>query len=80
MNKLAPLFGFGIGLLGFGLFWKLFDDVLVAYILPYAIRDRFFLYSDLVWHSLPFIVMLGGVVLLIASGVISARSSGVVQE
>jgi len=80
MGLVKPLFGFGVGLIGAGLFWRLFDDVIVNFIRPYHIGGKYWLLSDLEWHMIPVVVLLTGIICLIASAVGSRGGGKVVMQ
>jgi hypothetical protein len=64
------LIGFGIGLIGFGFYWKLYEDVITDFFLGYVrdFTDKYYLASDLIWKALPFFIVFLGVVCLIFGG------------
>ena len=77
--KIALLFGFGIFLVGTGLYWRLLDDIIESYIKPFALRNDYWYASDLVWHAIPFILIIVGIFCLIV-GALAARQRQVVSE
>jgi hypothetical protein len=62
-----PLIGFGLGIIGAGLFWKMYEDTITSFFSKYIVSasDKYFLASDLIWNALPFVVMFLGIICLI---------------
>ena len=62
------------------MYWRIYDDVFNSMIMQYVYdrSDEYFLANDLFWHSIPFLLIIGGVVLLIMAG-FSTRGEGVNQ-
>lgn len=60
----------GLILIGGGLYWRIYDDVFTLYIKQYVYdtTDPYYLANDLFWHAIPFLLMIGGVVMLIMAG------------
>lgn len=78
----SMLFGFGVGLIGGGLWWHLIEDIILTYIAKYVYNsnDPYYLASDLIWHSIPFILMFVGIICLILGGLLGRSSRTVVYE
>jgi len=57
-------------LVGGGLYWKIYEDVFMLYISQYVYdsSDPYYLANDLFWHAIPFLLIIGGVTLLIMAG------------
>ena len=60
----------GVLLIGGGLYWRIYDDVFQLYIMQYVYdnQDQYYLANDLFWHAIPFLLIIGGVVMLIMAG------------
>ena len=73
-----PLIGFGVGLLAFGFYWKLYEDTITGFFISYVrdTGDKYYLLSDLVWDALPYFVILVGVVCLIFGSKTTVSSEG----
>ena len=80
MGLVRPLFGFGIGLVAAGLFWRLFDDVITTYLSRYIVVNKYYLLADLEWHMIPVVILLTGIICLIASAVGSRGGGRVVMQ
>jgi hypothetical protein len=74
---IRPLVGFGVGLIGGGLFWALCQDTLTRIFCDFIrdTSDKYYLASSLIWNALPYAIIFFGIVCLIMSGF--NRSSGV---
>ncbi|MBE3095347.1 MAG: hypothetical protein IMZ52_09985 [Actinobacteria bacterium] len=72
-----PLVGFGVGLIGGGLFWALIQDTLTRMFGGFIrdTSDKYYLASNLIWTALPYAIIILGIVCLIFSGF--NKSSGV---
>ena len=79
MGLVAPLFGFGLGILGFGLFWSLIDDSL-THLDAFILNNEYYLLSDLIWHALPILCIVIGVLCLVAGGLASRGTRRVIYE
>jgi len=57
-------------LIGGGLYWRIYDDVFNSMIIQYVYdrSNEYFLANDLFWHAIPFLLIIGGVVMLIMAG------------
>ena len=62
-----PLIGFGLGIILAGVMWHMYNDAITSYFSSYItdLTDEYYLLSDLVWDSLPFILIFLGIVCLI---------------
>ena len=78
--KIILLFGFGIFLIGTGLYWKLQEDIIVRYIMPFVLRNEYWSASDLVWHAIPFILVITGIFALVVGALSSREGRQVVSE
>jgi len=72
LSKVVPLIMFGMGLIGAGAFWSVFNGVRY-YFNPFEIEDSYFLLMELGWNAMPVIVILGGIMCLIAAAFSAAR-------
>jgi hypothetical protein len=81
MGKLViSLLAFGLGLLGFGFYYKLFEDITTIYFQKYIINNLYFQMSDLVWDMLPYLVIIIGILCLIGAGLIHRGERRIVYE
>ena len=80
MGLVAPLLGFGIGLMAFGFYWKLFEDIINAYFQPFIIVSDSYYLCDLIWHILPWLTMFIAVLCLISAGLLGRSQQVVVSE
>jgi hypothetical protein len=81
MGVVKVLVGFFLLIIGGGWYFKIYDDVFNRYIDKYIVDSSsvYWLAQDLFWNAIPFILMIGGVILLIMGG-FSRRSGGSVKE
>lgn len=79
MGAIAALFGFGAGVLGFGLFWKFFEDIMTTHIQQFILVNFYYEASDLIWEMLPWICVLTGVIALVLAGVMHRAARVVTQ-
>ena len=79
MSAIAGLVGFGAGIIGFGLFWKLLEDVFTTHIQQFVLENFYYQASDLIWEMLPWICVLTGVVSLVLAGVMHRAARVVTQ-
>lgn len=79
MNKMIPIFAFGIGLIVVGFYWALLNDMLNSFFLPYILtdytawgvhytHDKYYDFIEMLFNILPWVLVLIGTILLIASG------------
>lgn len=79
MNKIMPIIGFGVGILVLGLYWQLFNDVLLIHISQYFmpsyvafgtlyVSDKYFEFMYMLWRIMPWICMFVGLLLLVSAG------------
>ena len=80
MGLVKPLLGLGVGLIGFGFYWALFEDFINRYIAKYILHNEYYTFSDTMWHGLPIICVLVGIASLILAGVLYGRSKVVTYE
>ena len=82
MGAAKAILGFCLLIIGGGWYWKIYDDVFNRYIDQYIVDSSspYWLGSDLMWNAIPFILMIGGIILLIWSGISSHSSGGVKQQ
>ena len=75
---IIPLIAIGVGLLATGLFWHLFNDVLIMYIAPYVydVSDVSYVASDLVWQAIPYIIFIVGIICLVIGGLSRSKTKG----
>jgi hypothetical protein len=78
MGAVRALLGFGIGILGFGFYWQLQNDILQRYLLGYVIQNEYYDLSNLFWNGMPIVCILVGIAALIMAGVLR-RGSRVVH-
>ena len=73
-----PLIGFGLGIIGAGFYWKMYEDSITNFFASYIWNpsDKYYLMSDLVWSALPFVVMFLGIVCLVFGTVASSSNAG----
>jgi len=79
MGLVGGLIAFGIAIMGFGFFWKLFDDIIDTYIVQYVLGGNYYILSDAIWNWLPWILVIFGIISLI-SGAIVYRGTVVQYE
>lgn len=77
MGAVKTLVIFGVGLVGFGFYWRLQNDFISNLISKYIISrsNEYFITSDLFWNALPFIFMFLGVFMLIIAGMAYNRGT-----
>jgi len=75
MGLVSALIGFGIAIIGFGLFFSLIDDILASEFQWMILNNKYYVLCDLIWHSLPFITIILGVLCLIGAGVLHSRGT-----
>lgn len=77
MSLVKPLIGFGLAIFAAGLLWKMYDDVINELIIGFVSNtsDKYYLMSDVLWNSLPFVVMFVGIICLVLGGVSHASNS-----
>lgn len=80
MGKIIAIVILGIGLIGGGLFWKLLEDIIIAYLDPYIIYNDYWAGSDLTWHMVPWLLILVGILSLILSGLLGRATRTVITE
>ena len=76
MSKVTALIAFGVGFIGAGFFYRLFDDVINSYIAPYIRPSIYNTGEAFLWDLIPWMIILLGVFCLIAAGVMGTSSSG----
>ena len=74
MGLVGPLFGFGFGIIAFGFFFQLFEEIIEGYFGWMILNNEYYELADLIWHSLPFLAVIIGVFCIIAAGVIHRSS------
>lgn len=82
MGMVGALFGFGLALIAGGLFWSIIDDIIASHFTVYISNtsDPYYLVCDLIWHSLPFLIIIVGILCLIVAGAISRGTKKVSYE
>jgi len=80
MGAIGPLIGFGVGFIGFGFFYALFEDILSRHLQFMILSNVYYDASALIWDALPFISIIIGVLCLVGAGIISRGTKTVVQE
>ena len=70
MNAVIVLIVVGVALIGGGLLYNLFDDILTDFFLPYVYNpsDPYYLGSQLMFDAIPYAIMIIGVILLFVGG------------
>lgn len=65
-----PVIGFGLAVIGGGLFWMVIQEELSRYIGTYILNtaDKFYVVSKLVWDAIPFAVIIVGIIVLVFGG------------
>ena len=73
-----PLIGFGLGIIGAGLFWKMYEDSITSFFSKYVVSasDKYYLASDLIWNAIPFVIMFLGIVCLIFGSMTTSSVGG----
>jgi len=69
LNRIAALAGFGMGLIGFGFFYELFDQVYIRYITPYVRPSVYNTGEAFLWDILPWMAILLGIFCLMVAGI-----------
>ena len=82
MSTVKAIIGFLLLIIGGGWYYVIYDDVFSRYIDQYIVDSSspYWLGSNLMWNIVPFVLMLGGVVMLILAGLSRHESGGVVQK
>ena len=82
MGAVKSLVAFGVGLIGAGFFWRLFNDILMDKLTGYIItrNDYYFIANDFMWNALPVLVFLLGVFCLIFAGMMYHAGGSVNAE
>ena len=75
MGLVSALIGFGVAIIGFGLFFSLIDDIIASEFQWMILNNKYYVLCDLIWHSLPFIAIILGVLCLIGAGVLHSRGT-----
>ena len=70
MGFIKALVGFGVGIIGFGFYWMLQNDIIDRYIAKYIIQNEYYILSDLIWDAMPVICILTGVLALVMAGLL----------
>jgi hypothetical protein len=75
---LKPLIGFGLGIIGAGFMWRMYNDTITSFFSSYIVdlNDKYYLLSDMIWEALPIIIIFLGVVCLIFGGMTSGSGVG----
>ena len=74
MSKILPLVAFGLGFLGAGAFFSLYDGAM-PYLSSFVIEDKYYLFMESLWSVFPAIIMFIGIVFLIAAGVAASKNT-----
>ena len=69
MGFIEGLLGLGLGLFGFGFYYKLEDTILDTHFTKYIIPGRFYDGSDLIWQLLPWICIILGAIIIVSAGI-----------
>jgi len=80
MGLPAVLVSFGVGLIGAGIFWQLFEDILTSYFAPYMLRSPYFRLANMEWHMIPIVIIIMGVISLISSAIVARQTRTVIKE
>lgn len=82
MSGVKALVGFGVGLIGAGFFWRLFNDIIAERFLGYIVsrNDYYFMANDFLWNALPVLVFILGVFCLIMAGMMYHAGGSVNME
>jgi len=72
-----PLIGFGLAVFLGGLLFHFYNDAITEFFSKYIVdvNDDFYLFSDLIWDMIPFIIILLGIVCLVFGSLGYALSS-----
>lgn len=75
------LLAFGVGFIGGGLYYRIYNDVITRYIEPYIVDSEgvYYLGSQLIWDMFPYLLILVGIAFLIMAG-FAARNRGMVVQ
>ena len=70
MSAVKAIIGFGLLIIGGGWYFRIYDDVFNRYIDQYIVdsSSAYWLGSDLMWNAIPFVLILGGIVMLVMAG------------
>ena len=74
MNKILPLLAFGLGLIGAGSFFTLFDESL-SYFTEFIIEDKYYLFMESIWSVFPAIIIFIGIIFLVVVGVEASKKN-----
>jgi len=77
MSKVAALIAFGVGLIGAGFFYQLYDDVIIRYLTPYIRPSIYNTGEAFLWDFIPWLVLFTGILCLIVAGILGRTSKGV---
>lgn len=82
MGAVRTLLGFGFGVFICGVFLRLGKDIYLKYIAQYIYdnSDPYYLASDVLWNSLPYVIIFVGIVCLVLGGLLGHGSKTVVYE
>lgn len=69
MVLVAVLISIGVGLVGAGIWYRLFDDAINTYFQGYILDSPYYQLADLVWDSIPYLLIIIGVLCLVLAGV-----------
>lgn len=73
-----PLIGFGIAIFLAGMMFRMYNDVITDFFSKYILNtgDKYYLMSDMIWNSLPYIIIFLGITCLIFGSVLPAKKIG----
>lgn len=74
MNRIAAFASLGIGLVGFGFFYQLFDQIIIRYISIYVRPSVYNTGEVFLWEILPWFAIIIGAIFIVAAGM-SARAT-----
>lgn len=78
MGRVGSFVAVGIGLIGFGFFYKLEQDIINDSFAKYILSNEYYDMSNWFWEIMPWVVIIVGVFCMVAAG-ISSRG-GVVGQ
>ena len=70
MGIVSGLVIFGLGILSFGFYYRIFTDVINEFIVQYVIHNEYYVMSSAIWGWLPWIFIIVGIIALISAGIL----------
>lgn len=78
MSKVVALVALGVGLIGAGFFYQLFDDVINTYITPYIRPSIYNTGEAFLWDMIPWLLVFIGIICLILAGILKGSNKTMV--